>query len=573
MFDTLTFDTFFSAIGGAVLHFLWQGTLITLLAAGALRLLRKQTPRVRYAVSAVALAGCGASFGLTATLPLLSPPPDTTHTSTSATAPPALFDGAALQSAAPVGETAPLYLRAAALSWLLGLGVMVARLGWQSLATHGLKRLGTRAVDPHWQSVFDTLRGEYGVSSRVRLLRSTRADVPMVVGWCSPVILLPAAAFTGLTPDQLKAVLAHELAHIRRHDPLINALQAVVETLLFFHPAVWWLSAQVRHEREHCCDDLAVKTTGDPKTLARALVCLETLRSQPTASPQLALAANGAPLMERIQRILGQKHTSNRIGWRMMTGLLLAGAVSVAVFGPSAWADGEAPAVDPILLELQLAVAAEKITPEEAFESYMLLVYPGSEAEEKAEWMVEQAEEKITAAVESGDLTREEAAEKIEAVREDYRRGFAEYMFAREVLGMTDAEMAREKVVAELEAAVAAGKMTAEEAEEKLAAYDAAVAEKDAMQAELERIKRAVEAGEITEEEAEVLYRAMKEKDEADLSEVEGDAEQAEREAKDEWLRRAEAIKDRLNAGEITEAEAERLFEELKEEAAAVFDK
>lgn len=286
--------------------------------------------------------------------------------------------------------------------------------------------------------------------------------------------------------------------------------------------------------------------------------------------------------MQRLQCIPGQTRPCTRLGWRTLTGLLLAGALSVAVIGPSAWAEGEARETDPILLELQLAVAAEKITHEEAFESYMLLVYPGSEAEEKAEWMVAQAEEKIEAAVASGDLTRAEAAEKIESVRDDYRQGFAEYMFAREVLGMTDAEMAREKVVAELEAAVAAGKLTEEEAEEKLAAYDAMAAEKEAMLAELERIKQAVEAGEITEEQAEALYRAMKDEDAADGDRVRperierGDrerVEQTERDAKEEWLRRAEAIKDQLEAGEITEAEAERLFAELKEEAAEMFDK
>ena len=80
----------------------------------------------------------------------------------------------------------------------------------------------------------------------------------MVVGWLRPVILLPASALTGLAPSQLEAVIAHELAHIRRHDYLVNLFQTTVETLLFYHPASWWISRQIRAEREHCCDDVAV---------------------------------------------------------------------------------------------------------------------------------------------------------------------------------------------------------------------------------------------------------------------------------------------------------------------------
>jgi HEAT repeat protein len=134
----------------------------------------------------------------------------------------------------------------------------------------------------------------------------------MVVGWLRPVILLPASALTGLTPQQLEAIIAHELAHIRRHDYLINLLQAVIETLLFYHPAVWWVSRQIRQEREHCCDDLAVAVCGDSLTYARALLEMEQLRA---AGPQLAMAVNGGSLMNRIQRLVGaQPKHANRFG-------------------------------------------------------------------------------------------------------------------------------------------------------------------------------------------------------------------------------------------------------------------
>ena len=106
-----------------------------------------------------------------------------------------------------------------------------------------------------------------------------------LIGWLRPVILFPASALTGLSAEQLEALLAHELAHIRRYDYLVNLLQTTVETLFFYHPAVWWVSAQVRQEREHCCDDLAVAACGDVLTYARALTALEQLRG---SEPQLA---------------------------------------------------------------------------------------------------------------------------------------------------------------------------------------------------------------------------------------------------------------------------------------------
>lgn len=127
---------------------------------------------------------------------------------------------------------------------------------------------------------------------------------PSVVGWLRPVILLPMSAVTGLAPDQLGAVLAHELAHIRRHDYLVNLLQMAAEALLFYHPAVWWVSGRIRVEREFCCDDLAVSVCQNAVTYARALSTLEKLRP---AIPAIAMGSTGGPLLARIQRILGRQ--------------------------------------------------------------------------------------------------------------------------------------------------------------------------------------------------------------------------------------------------------------------------
>lgn len=141
-----------------------------------------------------------------------------------------------------------------------------------------------------------------GIAGPVRVLISMRVDVPSVLGWLRPVILLPPATMMGLTPQQLEGMLAHELAHVRRHDYLVNIVQTIAETLLFYHPAVWWMSRQIRHERELCCDDLAVQACGDPLCDARALTTLEKLR---VAAPRLAMGSTSGPLLYRIQRLLG----------------------------------------------------------------------------------------------------------------------------------------------------------------------------------------------------------------------------------------------------------------------------
>ena len=166
------------------------------------------------------------------------------------------------------------------------------------------------------------------ISRAVALLESTLVDVPTVVGFVKPVVLLPASALAGLTLQQLEAILAHELAHIRRHDYLVNLLQTLVETVLFYHPAVWWVSRRIRVERENCCDDLAVRLCGDPVAYASALADLEALRSGPLPDHHIAMAATGGSLLQRVRRLLGAptSHTGRGPAW-------LAGSVAVLLVG------------------------------------------------------------------------------------------------------------------------------------------------------------------------------------------------------------------------------------------------
>jgi HEAT repeat protein/beta-lactamase regulating signal transducer with metallopeptidase domain len=333
-----------TTLGWTLVHFLWQGTLVALLLAGVLGMLRQRAANARYAAACVALLAM--SVLPPATVLILSQD-QTTSGQTVLTVPVLKFTPGESQvdsvgTIEPVAVSGPRYWAAGlrhqissslgwlTLIWALGVLFLSCRLvgGWCYA-----RRLKTRGVTPAGEEctrLLDQLRSVMRVAVPVRLMESTLASVPTVIGWLKPVVLLPAAALTGLTVRQLTGIIAHELAHIRRYDYLVNILQSAVETLLFYHPAVWWVSRKIRIERENCCDDLAVSACGDAQTYARALLVMEELRS---AQPQLAMAATGGLLMKRIERLSGVQSTRvNRVAGRsaaiFVVTVLFAGGIA-----------------------------------------------------------------------------------------------------------------------------------------------------------------------------------------------------------------------------------------------------
>jgi HEAT repeat protein/beta-lactamase regulating signal transducer with metallopeptidase domain len=230
--------------------------------------------------------------------------------------------GSGLVAVPALREVASRAVRWIVPAWLVGVTLLSVRLlgGW--FQSHRYVRLGTRGVARTYLDMVDRLRARLRIARPVRILESTLVHVPAVIGWLRPVVLVPTSAFTGLTPQQIEVLIAHELAHVRRHDYLANLLQAVIETLLFYHPAVWWISARIRETREHSCDDVAVAVCGDARLYARALLGMEELRG----APRFAMAASGSPLAARIRRLLlpygGRRELFPR--W-------IAGAVAAAV--------------------------------------------------------------------------------------------------------------------------------------------------------------------------------------------------------------------------------------------------
>jgi beta-lactamase regulating signal transducer with metallopeptidase domain len=356
-------------LGWALLHFVWQGAVAAWFLEIALTCLRGRSSQARY------LAGCTV-MGVMACLPVLtmclvdvedaSPAVVdrlSAENSTAAQAPPtsqpqlaALAPATRPSSAARVGEVGPVPTTHAVkpednappaaakpwvtisfadpesmlrpvlpwlvAAWMMGVITLSTRLlsGW--LQAQRLKREGTEQMSLDWEVRFLELCQRLAIRKPVELATSAMAAVPMTIGWLRPIVLVPASALTGLSPRQLEAILAHELAHIRRHDYLFNLVQCVIETLLFYHPAVWWVSRRIRAERENCCDDLAVLACGDALMYAKALTRLEEMR---WPSPQLAVAATGGQLLSRIQRLLGVKTSQQPVASRWMAGGMALG--------------------------------------------------------------------------------------------------------------------------------------------------------------------------------------------------------------------------------------------------------
>jgi len=223
--------------------------------------------------------------------------------------------------------------------WLTGmLAFAVYNLaGWAH--ARSIARSSIRPLTRPWMKRFRTLADRIGVDRRVDAFVSALVDVPTVVGWLRPVLLVPAASLTDLSAGELELVLIHELAHIRRHDILVNYLQTAVETVFFFHPAVWWLSHHARLEREHCCDDAVVRLTGDRIAYARALTEVEMMRSK---APALSMGADGGSLTARIRRLAGRGASHRRSGGYSLTGFLVLAVLAALALPALTGAESDA---------------------------------------------------------------------------------------------------------------------------------------------------------------------------------------------------------------------------------------
>jgi len=296
----------------ALIHFVWQGALL----AGTLKLLssrmKSASPQRRYILSLTTMA-------LMVVCPLVT-----------LCVPAQIVVIQANESVlAAVREHAYLLLAV----WAAGVAVLSARLlgGWWLV--NSLRLNATEAPSGDCRSVFGEVARSLGLVNRVGFLVSSRIDSPVVIGWIRPVVLFPVSLLTRLPAEQLRALIAHELAHIRRHDYLVNLLQTVAETLLFYHPCLWWVSHRIRVEREECADSDAAGSLDDASDLAEALVALEAHRAEPALAP----SASGGQLMRRIRMLLEPSHAeqSSRAALGILVLVTLFTIATLPLAGPT----------------------------------------------------------------------------------------------------------------------------------------------------------------------------------------------------------------------------------------------
>ncbi|MEW6021721.1 MAG: M56 family metallopeptidase [Pseudomonadota bacterium] len=329
----MTLQTLVSQLGWVLLDFVWQGALIGCETGLLLLALRNARAESRYLVACGGLLLC-----------LLWP---------AATLVLRLSHGADADAAAlPLGQL----LAGGAVQANTWLGILQSNLSWvvgawaccaAALALRmvlGLLWIGRAARrdsgNAQWQARLDTLARGVGIARAVRLCIIDGLASPVTAGWWKPVVLVPAALVSGMPPQLLEALLAHELAHVRRCDYLVNLVQSVIETLLFYHPAVWWISHRIRVEREHIADDLAARQIGEPRRLALALSELEKLQF---SNSKLAMAANGGDLMQRIKRLV--RPDTQALNWKAALPVLGLSATLLVGCAQTTVADSAADAV------------------------------------------------------------------------------------------------------------------------------------------------------------------------------------------------------------------------------------
>ena len=316
-------EALMSALGWTVLHSLWQAAVLALLMAFLQVGMRNKSAQLRYWVANTALLGVLVSAILT--FCYLYQPGSSIFASEVTTDNSVPIQQFVVESGSYFSQFAEYFNQHMPLIvsvWLIGACLFLLRIMGGLVY---LGRLRTRYLQPvnlAWEDRKEALATRLALNRKVELFESALVKVPMVLGYFKPIVLLPAGAMVGLSPMQLEAILAHELAHIQRNDYLFNLIQSIIEVLFYFNPAVWMISAYIRTERENCCDDIAVHLCGNSLTYAKALVSLQEMSS---SAPNLAMAfsSRNDQLLNRIRRILNQPQNKSNIMEKLIATLLL----------------------------------------------------------------------------------------------------------------------------------------------------------------------------------------------------------------------------------------------------------
>jgi beta-lactamase regulating signal transducer with metallopeptidase domain len=351
--NTFSDSTTVQHLGWTLAHSIWQLALIAGVLFIALRLVVKTSPNTRYLVCVVALAlsmivpvvtflqvseqvEVGYLFPRstnsfqreTPTVPMDEDRLNAISNNERSLPSPANGEER-VNSLSRAGEmvfgSIPAAFPFAVFAWLLGILLLSFRLSGGILKLREYKTVDTSPASDAWQERFVRLQKQLGIGRAVSLIRSELVKTPIAVGFLKPLIIVPTGAFLQMRPDELECIIAHELIHIRRYDCIVNIFQSIAETFFFYHPAIWWISAEIRREREFAADAAVLAATGRDVVYAKALANLEELRHLTNVDvPSIAMAANGGNLMQRIERILNKKTEASRANSVWSTGMALA---------------------------------------------------------------------------------------------------------------------------------------------------------------------------------------------------------------------------------------------------------
>lgn len=219
--------------------------------------------------------------------------------------------------------------------WLIGILFFLVKFIVGYFYTQRLRTHGIWTLSENWIQKFEKIKSNLKISKKIQYLESQLVRIPMVVGYFKPVILIPTEMLTGIPTEQIESIIAHELAHIKRNDYIINVLLSIIETVFFFHPAVWYLSNKIRDERENCCDDIALSVINDSLAYAKALVSIQELTLNKHYSA-VAFSGRKKHLLNRIKRmIMKPKSKSNRTD-KIIASLVILSAIMTLSFTYSA---------------------------------------------------------------------------------------------------------------------------------------------------------------------------------------------------------------------------------------------
>jgi len=332
MFEQLFNSPFLYSLSLTLVHFIWQGLLVALILKSLLFIIDKNKSKLRYALATFAML----ANAVLAILTFVMVYPDTSSGINSNLSPiplTSLVNELTQQNALlTYQELLPSILAYSlpylSLLWLATIAILASKLLIEIRNVNNLPLHSSVSPSSALLNRFDELAKQIKLAKTPKLLISLKAEVPMAIGWLKPVVLLPASMVTGLDSAQLEMLILHELAHIRRHDYLVNFLQTLIELLFFFHPSIHWIGKQMRNEREYCSDDIAVQHCGDAIAYAHTLTDTASLCAKKHfhTIPTMAMAASGGDLKARVLRLVDHHcaPTNNTSKWLAAMSLLLA---------------------------------------------------------------------------------------------------------------------------------------------------------------------------------------------------------------------------------------------------------